>query len=547
VEPVWAKGSNGTIRQVDSGAGLDVTELSADWLAPVIDPTLTRPPDQLSDEVADTYSPGIEPISQGEQDTSTEQELIRKSSGLKIRLLTVDVVAVAGTWLFLGAVNMPATAANRRWVAALAAVVVTLACMRLLGLYRSRLCVQRGQETARIVVAVVAGAVTVELIRGDIARSYGTVIVAAVACFLALIALRGMYGQWLRAQRAQGRFLRGLVMIGANEDASAIWTMLDSEPELGYEVRGVIGAPRDRAEWADLPNGPAIEQLPGIAKQTDSSGVLLVANALSAAEVHHVIELATANGLHVQVWPGFRGLGTRRVRRFPMSGETFFYVEPKRRPAWQFAAKRAVDVLGAAMGLLIAMPILLVAWVAIRLENGGPTVYRQVRIGLDQQPFVVYKLRTMAVDVEGAVDVAMINERTDGPLFKATHDPRVTRVGAVLRALSIDEIPQLFNVLRGTMSLVGPRPALPEEVKQFDRDLQRRHAVKPGITGLWQLEARDNPSFHAYRRLDLLYVDNWSIGLDLFILFATVPMLITRALSVLRPDRSAQEARSEPG
>ena len=227
-----------------------------------------------------------------------------------------------------------------------------------------------------------------------------------------------------------------------------------------------------------------------------------------------------------------------------MSGETFFYVEPKRRSTWQFAAKRAVDLLGATVGLLISMPILLVAWVAIRLENAGPAVYRQGRVGLDNRPFVVYKLRTMAPSIADEAEVAKLNERTDGPLFKATHDPRVTRVGAVLRAMSIDEIPQLFNVIGGTMSLVGPRPALPEEVEQFDPGLQRRHAVKPGITGLWQLEARDNPSFHAYRRLDLFYVDNWSIGLDLFILFATVPMVITRAMNVFRTEQKPRGARS---
>ena len=282
-----------------------------------------------------------------------------------------------------------------------------------------------------MVVAVAGGAATFDLLLGHAGQSYVPVVVAGT-CLLALIALRGLYGQWLRTQRAQGRFLRGLVMIGANEDASAVRTMLDSEPELGYEVRGVIGESRDRPEWANLPNGHAIEQFPEIARRTDSSGVLLVANALSAAEVHRVIDLAAANGLHVQVWPGFRGLGTRRVRRLPMSGETFFYVEPERRATWQFAAKRAVDLLGAAVGLLISIPILLVAWVAIRLQNDGPALYRQARVGRDNRHFVVYKLRTMAPSIAGEAEVAIVNERTDGPLFKATHDPRVTRVGAVL-------------------------------------------------------------------------------------------------------------------
>ena len=253
-----------------------------------MNPTLTRLQDRLPDDGADMPPPTIPPIPRAEQDTSAGQELVQKRSGLRIRLLIVDVIAVAGTWLLLGAMLMPATSANRRWVALFAAAIVTLGIMPLLGLYRTRLCVQRGQEFGRMVVAVVAGALAFELLLGHTGQSYAAVVVAGT-CLLALIALRGLYGQWLRTQRAQGRFLRGLVMIGANEDASAVWTMLDSEPELGYEVRGVIGQPRDRPEWADLANGDAIEQIPEIARQTDSSGVLLVANALSAAEVHRVI------------------------------------------------------------------------------------------------------------------------------------------------------------------------------------------------------------------------------------------------------------------
>lgn len=497
--------------------------------------------------MTDTDAPPIAPAPpQVERDAARQPAIIRKrSSGLRLRLLMVDVLAAAGTWLVLGTINMPDTTGTRRWGAAVAATVVTLAAMQLLGLYRSRLCVQRGQEITRIIVAVAAGAVCLELLRGDAGRSHAAAIVAAGSCVLALIALRWMFIQWLRAQRAQGRYSRGLVMIGTNDDAVAVWTMLHSQPELGYEVRGIIGKPRRRTDWERLPSSRALARLPDIARQTDATGVLLVTNALSAAEVHEVIELSAANGLHVQVWPGFQGLGTRRVRRFPMSGETFLYVEPGRRPTWQFAAKRAVDVLGAAFGLLIASPILLLTCIAIRLDDGGPALYRQVRVGLNERPFVVYKLRTMTLDADIGVDPAVINERTGGPLFKAAHDPRVTRVGTVVRALSIDEIPQLFNVLAGTMSLVGPRPALPHEVAQFEKELLRRHSVKPGITGLWQLEARDNPSFHAYRRLDLLYVDNWSFGLDLFILLATVPMVITHALNHCRRERGPEQAASE--
>ena len=443
---------------------------------------------------------------------------------------------MVATWVVVGTLGTPGVTVSRRLVAVGAAILVTLAAMPLLGLYRSRLCVQRRRETSRIAVACIAGALTFGLVKGDALGADDAVIVAAGSCILALMVLRWSFGQWLSAQRMRGRYRRGIVMVGTDEDAVDVWRMLHSQPELGYEVRGIIGEPRFCPEWAELPNDRTIDGLLDIAIKTESTGVLVVVNALSVAEIRDVIELSTTHGLHVQICPGFRGLATRRVRHVPVSGEAFLYVEPGRRATWQLAAKRAIDVIGAGVGVLVAAPILLLAWIAIRIDDNGPALYRQTRIGLHQQPFVVYKMRSMTLDAESSVeDLTEINERTDGPLFKAAEDPRVTRVGAVIRSLSVDEIPQLFNVLTGKMSLVGPRPALPEEVAQFDPELLRRHDIKPGVTGLWQLEARGSPSFHAYRRLDLLYLDNWSIGLDLMILVATVPTVIMHALRFCRP------------
>lgn len=525
------------------------SELRTSWGGPSVEEILSDLPSQQLEELSGANLPPIE-AAVPRADAAAARQLgptRPRSGGLRTRLVIVDLVAATCTWLVLGTIDMPATSVGRQWAAALAASVVTLLTMRMLRLYRSRLCAQRGQEVARIVVAVAAGAFVLELVRADGARSLAMTTIAAVSCVLALMVLRGMFGQWLRAQRAMGRHLRGLVMIGANDDAVAVWTMLDTQPELGYVVRGIIGQTQQHSEWKHLSNGRGLADLPDIARRTNATGVLLVANALSASEVREAIELGTAQGLHVQVWPGFRGLRTRRVAWYPMSGETFLYVEPDRHPTWQLSVKRMVDVLGAAIGLVLATPILLLAGIAIRLEDGGPALFRQVRTGLDGRPFLLYKLRTMTLDADEGVDLAVINERTDGPLFKATRDPRVTRVGAIIRALSIDELPQLFNVFTGTMSLVGPRPAMPEEVAQFDEELLRRHCVKPGITGLWQLEARDNPSFHAYRRLDLLYVDNWSIGLDLYILLATVPMLIAHTMSISRPEHEHSPEPFEAG
>jgi lipopolysaccharide/colanic/teichoic acid biosynthesis glycosyltransferase len=193
--------------------------------------------------------------------------------------------------------------------------------------------------------------------------------------------------------------------------------------------------------------------------------------------------------------------------------------------------KRGIDITVASLCLIVSAPCLLVAALLIRLHDRGPVLLRQQRVGRDGTHFTVLKLRTMVPNAERLLaDLSVLNERTDGPLFKLRTDPRVTPIGRVLRATSIDELPQLINVLLGTMSMVGPRPALVDEVAQFDEESLRRLNVLPGITGLWQVEARDNPSFNAYRRLDLLYVDNWSIGLDISILVRTGPVVIEHAL-----------------
>jgi lipopolysaccharide/colanic/teichoic acid biosynthesis glycosyltransferase len=201
----------------------------------------------------------------------------------------------------------------------------------------------------------------------------------------------------------------------------------------------------------------------------------------------------------------------------------------------QRVIKRSVDVIVASVMLLAALPILAMAALAIWVEDKGPVLFHQRRIGRHGVPFDLIKLRTMVPDAEARLaEVAHLNERHDGPLFKASHDPRVTRVGRVLRATSVDELPQLWRVVRGDMSLVGPRPALPDEVSQFDDRLMARHRMRPGLTGIWQVSHRDDPSFESYRRADLLYVENWSMLLDLGILARTVPTVLGRSWRSLR-------------
>jgi exopolysaccharide biosynthesis polyprenyl glycosylphosphotransferase len=202
------------------------------------------------------------------------------------------------------------------------------------------------------------------------------------------------------------------------------------------------------------------------------------------------------------------------------------YLEPRRPVGWRSAAKRAFDLVLTSLGLLLVTPIAALMSVAIKLDSRGPVIFRQTRVGRDGRPFDVWKFRTMCVDAEAKIEELRALNETDGPLFKMKEDPRVTRVGRLLRKTSIDELPQLVNVLRGEMSLVGPRPALPAELLHWDPQLHARLRVKPGITGMWQVSGRSDASFEAYSRLDLYYVDNWSLMDDLTILAKTIPTVL---------------------
>jgi len=195
---------------------------------------------------------------------------------------------------------------------------------------------------------------------------------------------------------------------------------------------------------------------------------------------------------------------------------------------WQIYGKQAIDLLGALLAILLFSPILIGCMIAIRLSSEGPVFFRQKRSGLNGKPFTMYKFRTMVTDAEQRKDELMAYNEMAGPVFKVTDDPRITAVGKFLRRRSFDELPQLFNVLKGEMSLVGPRPLPVDETMQFDELAHRRRlSVKPGLTCLWQISGRNRVTdFKEWVRLDLEYIDSWSLWLDVKILIKTVPVVI---------------------
>ncbi|HZU73373.1 MAG TPA: sugar transferase [Acidimicrobiales bacterium] len=474
-------------------------------------------------------------------------------SGLRRRLVVADLACVAGAWsLAVGGIGWgsPAPAVTRRLL--VLGLLVLTAAVGLVSqeLYLARVCAVPAAERARLLrVGLLTGAVA-GLGSGRLGLDVSAVrAFIGAACMTAfLVVARAGYAAWLRACRTQGRFTRPLVLIGTNDEAAALEQLVDAQGELGYRIVGVVG---DQQEWSNRASAVPWLGTFGAASElakTAGAGALIAITALSSAELNRLIRQLLALRVRVHTSSGMMRIDHRRIRALPFSHEPLYYIEPALLAGWQLALKRAIDLIGATVGLVLTGPLLLLTAVAVRLDSPGPAIFRQDRVGKDGHSFRVFKLRTMVMDAESlAGHFEDDNERRGGPLFKLDRDPRVTRLGRLLRSTSLDELPQLLNVLRGEMSLVGPRPALAGEVARFDEELLARDRVRPGITGLWQLEGRDNPAFSAYRRLDLFYVDNWSIGMDLAILMGTIAAVLGRSVRLMvRSRRTSGHDRAVP-
>lgn len=359
-------------------------------------------------------------------------------------------------------------------------------------------------------------------------------IIAGGALSLALLSVcRAIFSSWLRTQRALGMYARNLLLVGTNAEAVSLKQLLDTHPELGYRVTGVTGdeAGYEGHAWGVPHLGDAGATLEAVV-DLDADGVLIAASAIDGTELNGLTRELLRHEVHVHLSSGLQGIDHRRLRPLPLAHEPLFYLERSTLSSAQLRVKRALDIVISATTLLLTSPILIAAAVAIKINDGGPVLFTQRRVGRNCTPFTVYKLRTMVPDAEARLSEVLetLGNGRDNVLFKLDNDPRRTKVGRFLEATSLDELPQLFNVLNGSMSIVGPRPALPEEVAKFDDELMDRFNVPPGVTGLWQVEARDNPSFSAYRRLDLFYVENWNLMLDFVLMMETCSSVAARVL-----------------
>ncbi len=462
-----------------------------------------------------------------------DSPISRRFNVPRVVLIVIDAMAMALAWgiALLTPFDWPNT--TRSWVVIALSIGLTAALLRTFGLYKSRVSSVRSAELAgisRVAAIVLPSIVFLDRLATN-ELHLGVDITAGIATFALLIVGRSVFDGWIRHARAQGRYTRSVVIVGAGPGAKDLMEMLSDHEEAGYRVKGVVARRNGTmacSEWLGEP-GDVLRAMATVG----ANGAFVVVDELTPADRSYVVEQLASAGHHVHLTMGIAGIASQRVQLAPVVHEPLLYVDRPTLKRWQLTSKRVLDVLVASLVLLLASPVMALAALLIKLEDRGPVFFRQDRVGLGGRTFKLWKLRTMEVDAENRLHEVQDRNLRAGPLLKVEADPRVTRVGNVLRFTSIDEIPQLFNVLRGQMSLVGPRPALPTEVEAFDEELRERHNVLPGITGLWQVEARDNPSFSSYRRLDLFYVKNWSITLDLVILILTAQTVLVRAVKGL--------------
>lgn len=462
-----------------------------------------------------------------------------KNAGASQRI--ADLVVLGAGWgLTLVASNITTQEirSNQRSIfLAFIALVVTAVILERRGLYSGRPSLPRTDEISRVFVAVLGGTASVAVAAAFLDWHIGAweLLIGGVTVFAARTLLRGLIRSLGTEMPSATRPSR-VVIVGTGHEAKELAQLIQDHPEARFELAGVVGnlGVAERSGLADYWIGPT-GRLIELMHQHSVQGAVVTATGFRGEQFRNITRELFGSGYDVHLTTGVSRMWEGRFDVRSLSHEPIIVVGRNSPPSWQRLAKRLLDIVGGSIALLLAAPIMILTAVAIWVEDRGPIVYSARRAGQSGEYFPMHKFRSMVTNADDLKqEMAEMNERS-GPLFKISQDPRITRVGRLIRETSIDELPQLFNVLKGHMSLVGPRPALPEEEQAFDEELRERFKVRPGITGLWQVEARSNAAFNAYRRLDLHYVENWNIGLDLRILLATAEqVIVTLALLPVR-------------
>jgi exopolysaccharide biosynthesis polyprenyl glycosylphosphotransferase len=375
-------------------------------------------------------------------------------------------------------------------------------------------------------------AVAAVLLKENIARGY--LLVALPVGLGALLLSRFFWRSWLIARRREGRCLTGAFVVGDRTDATLVTKQLLKHRQAGYKPVGV--ALTDGTDWTrDIgPEGgtvPAVDfdRLPDAVRAAHAHAVILAGELPGGRQQVQDLSWRLENSkTELILVSRLTDVAGPRIHMRPVEGLPMLHVDLPQYAGMNHTIKRGIDIVLGGLAFLLLSPVIGIVALAVRLESPGPVLFRQRRIGVAGEPFTMFKFRSMVTDAETRFTDVVAGNEGAGLLFKMRADPRVTRVGRILRQFSLDELPQLFNVLNGSMSLIGPRPPLPREVAAYEGRVNRRLLIKPGITGLWQVSGRSNLSWEESVKLDLYYVENWSVTTDFIILLKTVRAVLTR-------------------
>ena len=336
----------------------------------------------------------------------------------------------------------------------------------------------------------------------------------------------------LLSARRSGYNYRFLLIVGANDRAFEVASRIEEKPELGYKIVGFVAETPGALEesgnrqnrWKVL---GLLENLRPILTEERVDEIMVCLPVDSRfSDITRIVQNARDLGIVVRLMPNFADGTLLRNMYIEEFDDEYVVTLFREQLLMQLLVKRLIDASVSLAVLVVLMPMMLIVAILIKLTSPGPVFFSQNRVGMNQRQFRLYKFRSMVADAEARkLELQHLNER-DGPAFKIENDPRTTAVGRFIRKMSIDELPQLLNVLSGEMSLVGPRPPLPEEVKRYEWLFRKRLSVKPGITCIWQISGRNSVSFEDWMEMDHQYIENWSLWLDLKILLKTVPAVL---------------------
>ncbi len=449
-------------------------------------------------------------------------------SALVIDLVLVNVAAMLAAlgrrsgWLF----DDPADVTRALEWSGPIMLATWLGCMVISGSYSNNVFGAGTEEFKRVANATMlaVGLIGVGCYLAKFSLSRGFFVLVFLIGLPLILLGRMALRRAIHSARRRGLLRHRVVIAGSPNHIDDIAQVLGREQWLGYQVVGAVTPPHDLAE--ETAHGvPVLGNAEDITSIVDSSGadvIFIAGGALgSANQMRKLVWDLEDREVQVVVAPSVTDISGERVRVRPVGGLPLMHIDP---PRWSDASrwgKRTFDVFGSIALILVFTPLLLVAAAQIKRADRGPVLFRQTRIGRDGEEFSCLKFRTMVTDAEALLARLHQEHGYREGLFKMKDDPRVTKPGRWLRRFSVDELPQLFNVLWGEMSLVGPRPPLPLEVERYEPDAARRLHVRPGMTGLWQVSGRSDLSYAEAIRLDLYYVDNWSMMQDLSILSKT--------------------------